>query len=220
MECEALIAFYETVVWKVQKYLKKKSINDVLATVGIEAKQRLLPWFKAAKVPYPPPRLALLGLKAEKSLELWAEKDGTWTLIRDYPILAASGILGPKLRQGDYQVPEGIYKLNFLNPNSNFHLSMQIDYPNDYDRRQAAKEQRTNLGGDIFIHGNSVSIGCLAMGDEAIEELFVLVATVGLSNVKVILAPQKEMFDLSEPVHAWIPELYASIRQALSEFKR
>jgi len=77
-----------------------------------------------------------------------------------------------------------------------------------------------NLGGDIFIHGNSVSIGCLAMGDEAIEELFVLVATVGLSNVKVILAPQKEMFDLSEPVHAWIPELYASIRQALSEFKR
>ncbi len=192
----------------------KKTVSEVLADIGADASKRLLPWFERANVPYPPPqRLALLGFKAEKRLELWAETDASWTRIRSYPILAASGVVGPKLREGDHQVPEGIYRLNFLNPNSRFHLSMQINYPNDYDRRQAAQEQRTNLGGEIFIHGKAVSVGCLAIGDEAIEELFVLVATIGMDKVTVILAPQQDMqtVDISAPVRPWVPALYADI---------
>jgi hypothetical protein len=209
------------VIWKIEKYASKKSVDDVLANIGNDAKKRLLPWFEKANIAYPPQRLALLGFKAEKRLEVWAEKEATWTYVRHYPVLAASGVVGPKLRQGDHQVPEGIYRLNFLNPNSTFHLSLQINYPNDYDQRKAAEEQRTNLGGDIFIHGKAISIGCLAIGDEAIEELFVLVATIGLEKVTVILAPQEDMENVESDsaVHPWIPELYANIRQSLTVFR-
>jgi murein L,D-transpeptidase YafK len=197
----------------------KKTVNDVLTDIGDDAKARLLPWFETAKVPYPPQRLALLGFKAEKQLEIWAEQQTTWLFIRSYPILAASGVAGPKLREGDRQVPEGIYRINFLNPNSRYHLSMQIDYPNAFDRHKAALENRTDLGGEIFIHGKAASIGCLAIGDEAIEELFVLVATIGIDKVTVILTPQKQTIDLSAPVRPWVPKLYADIRQALAPFR-
>jgi len=109
--------------------------------------------------------------------------------LRSYSILAASGGPGPKLREGDRQVPEGIYPIELLNPNSSYHLSLRIGYPNEFDRAQAAKEGRKNLGGDIMIHGKSASIGCLAMGDEAAEDLFVLAADTGLQNIKVVLSP-------------------------------
>lgn len=90
-----------------------------------------------------------------------------------YHILAASGTVGPKLREGDEQVPEGIYSISGLNPNSQFHLSLRVDYPNTNDRQQAQLESRTNLGQDIMIHGRAASIGCLALGDEAAEDLFI-----------------------------------------------
>jgi len=108
----------EAVNWKIQKSMTKKSVNDVLANIGADVKERLLPWFEKAKVSYPPSRLALLGFKAEKRLEVWAETEATWKWVHSYPILAASGVAGPKLYEGDSQVPEGIYRLNFLNPNS------------------------------------------------------------------------------------------------------
>jgi len=86
-------------------------------------------------------------------------------------------------------VPEGIYRVKWLNPNSRFHLSMRLDYPNEFDRARATKDGRGNLGGDIMIHGGEMSCGCLAVGDEASEDLFVLAADVGVQNIKVILSP-------------------------------
>jgi len=109
--------------------------------------------------------------------------------IKSYPIHAASGDLGPKRREGDRQVPEGLYRIDSLNPNSRFHLSMRVDYPNADDRRIAQLQNRTDLGGDIFIHGGAASIGCVAVGDPAIEELFTLAADIGIENSEVILAP-------------------------------
>jgi len=200
----------------------KRTVADVLKTYGPSAGRRFLPRFDRAGVAYPPRRIALLGFKAERRLELWAEKDGKWVFIHSYPVLAASGKAGPKLREGDRQVPEGIYKLEYLNPNSSYHLSIKIDYPNAFDRQHAKAEGRTKPGGDIFIHGKAVSIGCLAVGDAAIEELFVLVARIGKSNVKVILAPNdlrkgKAITDLRS-VPAWVPGLYGRIRQELRPF--
>lgn len=197
-----------------------RTIADVLSQYGHAAEARLHPWFAQAKVSYPPQRVALLGFKAEKVLELWAWQNETWVWIRDYPILAASGVAGPKLREGDLQVPEGIYQINLLNPNSKFHLSMQINYPNAFDRRHATLEHRTQLGGEIFIHGKAASIGCLAIGDPAIEELFSLVATVGMKKVNVIIAPQRDMTDISPAASSWINELYQQIRQELSSFHK
>ncbi|HSK18243.1 MAG TPA: L,D-transpeptidase family protein, partial [Longimicrobiales bacterium] len=76
---------------------------------------------------------------------------------------------GPKRHQGDAQVPEGFYNIDLFNPNSSYHLSMRVDYPNARDR---AANPDGNLGGDIYIHGDCVSEGCLAMTDEGIEELY------------------------------------------------
>jgi murein L,D-transpeptidase YafK len=163
---------------------------------------------------YPPAALTLVGLKGERVLEAWAQTPSGWRLIKRYPVLAASGGPGPKLRQGDLQVPEGVYRLTAFNPNSSYHLSLQVDYPNADDRAAAAGEGRANLGGDIFIHGKAVSIGCLALGDRAIEELYVLVADVGLSRTRLLLSPNAwpRPTPASPP---WVARLYERLRSEL-----
>ncbi|MGZ8916502.1 MAG: L,D-transpeptidase family protein [Methylobacter sp.] len=168
---------------------------------------------------YPPREVIFIALKREKKLELWARDSGEFRFIRDYYIQAASGVAGPKLRQGDRQVPEGIYRIAGLNPNSHYHLSMKINYPNEFDLFHAWQEGRADPGSDIFIHGKTASIGCLAMGDEAIEELFVLTALVGAENVKVVIAPHDpRVYPLkvdSEELPEWTPELYSIISREI-----
>ena len=167
-----------------------------------------------------PARVVLLGLKDERRLDVFGgDADGPMRLIASYPILAASGVAGPKLREGDKQVPEGVYPLELLNPNSLFHVSLRVGYPSEFDRRIAAGEGRTNLGGDIMIHGGAASIGCLAMGDPVAEELFVLAANVGVENVTIVLAPlDLRTRLLPDGLDAgWRRELYESIRSELAK---
>jgi hypothetical protein len=200
---------------------KEKTVADRLAEYGPAARARMKPYFDSAQVPYPPAQLTLVGLKAEKILEVYAAGiDGNLRFIRNYPILAASGVAGPKLREGDRQVPEGIYPVEWLNPNSSYHLSFRIGYPNDFDREHAKLEGRTNLGGDIMIHGKAASVGCLAMGDPASEELFVLAADTGISNITVILSPVDFRKGLSVPatnaLPPWTDSLYQNIQARLN----
>ena len=102
----------------------EKTVAQRIAQYGGGVDKRLTPVFRARSVPYPPTRLALIGFKEERVLEVWAAGDDSgYRFIRSYPILAASGTPGPKLRQGDGQVPEGIYRIDSLNPNSLYHLS-------------------------------------------------------------------------------------------------
>jgi len=111
--------------------------------------------------------------KREKELELWIEgKEGRFALFRTYPICAYSGELGPKQRQGDNQAPEGFYRVSAgqLNPQSRFHLAFNLGYPNAYDRARA------RTGDFLMVHGSCVSIGCYAMGDGGIEEIYTLAA--------------------------------------------
>ncbi|MBN2358468.1 MAG: hypothetical protein JXR83_03385 [Deltaproteobacteria bacterium] len=126
--------------------------------------------FVAKGVPYPPPAVLVRILKHEDQLELWAGKGGErLTLIKSYPICSRSGGLGPKRRLGDLQVPEGFYRISQFNPVSNFHLSLRVNYPNASDR---VLSDRKHPGGDIFIHGSCVTIGCIPIEDGPIEELF------------------------------------------------
>ncbi|GAB6262984.1 hypothetical protein PSSHI_32280 [Photobacterium sp. R1] len=190
---------------------------------GHLSEQRLKYRFKKANVAYPPEKIALLGLKEEKKLELWAiDKQGNHHFVYSYPVTAASGKAGPKLKEGDRQVPEGIYKIIGLNPNSRFHLSMKLNYPNDFDRKYADLEGRTRPGNNIFIHGKAASIGCLAIGDSAIEELFTLVGKIGHQNAEVVIAPHDPRKAPIRPVSnhspVWISELYASIESEFSRF--
>ncbi len=128
-------------------------------------------------------------IKESRQLELWVQAaEGTWSLMKTYPILAMSGHLGPKLREGDKQAPEGFYEVraNQLNPKSRFHLAMNIGYPNDYDRAQG------RTGSFIMIHGSHYSVGCFAMGDDGIEEIYTMVAQAlnqGQSAVPVQIYP-------------------------------
>ncbi|WP_031430805.1 MULTISPECIES: L,D-transpeptidase family protein [Methylomicrobium] len=198
----------------------ERTVADVLQIYGEHTTTKLKSYFAKAKVSYPPQEVTLVALKQEMKLELWARDSGAFRFIRDYRIRAASGVSGPKLRQGDMQVPEGIYRIAGLNPNSHFHLSMKLDYPNEFDLFHAWQEGRTNPGSDIFIHGQAKSIGCLAMGDETIEELFVLAAHTGAGNVKVVIAPHDpRTYPLAadiEGLPAWTPELYSIISREIN----
>lgn len=181
--------------------------DGVLRDIGPRRRPRLRDAALEAGLVYPPSRLSLVGLKEERRLEAWAETPSGYKRLASYPVLAASGGAGPKLREGDLQVPEGMYRLTAFNPNSSYHLSLRVDYPNAHDRTVARAEGRTRLGGDIFIHGKAVSIGCLALGDPAIEELYVLVADVGLSRTRLLLAPSARPQPTSG-APPWLVQLY------------
>ncbi|PLX76608.1 MAG: 2-dehydro-3-deoxyphosphooctonate aldolase [Desulfuromonas sp.] len=109
--------------------------------------------------------------KESSELELWVEKNDIFKLFKTYPICYYSGDLGPKLREGDNQSPEGFYFVTprQLNPYSTFYLSFNIGYPNVYDRSQG------RTGSAIMVHGDCVSIGCYAMTDEQIEEIYTII---------------------------------------------
>jgi hypothetical protein len=201
----------------------RRTTADVVDRLKPELRPALSASFARQNLAYPPARLTLVALKAERSLEVWApDGSGRLRLVRTYPVLAASGGPGPKLREGDRQVPEGVYAVETLNPNSKYHLSIKLDYPNAFDRAMARREGRANLGGDIFVHGGAASIGCLALGDAAIEELFLLVAETGRENVRAVVAPRDFRKDaaaanrISDGAPAWTAELYRNIRTELT----
>lgn len=202
---------------------RPKSVEDRLREHGAKVDARLRPIFAAKGAAYPPAKLTLIGLKEEKVLQVYAaDGENRWRFIKSYDVLAASGELGPKLREGDRQVPEGIYKISLLNPNSLYHLSLRVDYPNEFDRRMAALDKRTRLGGDIMIHGNAVSIGCIAVGDQAAEDLFVLAARTRLPNISLIISPKdlrKGRLSVKAPAAPpWVDDLYAMIRKEINVY--
>lgn len=109
--------------------------------------------------------------KKESELEVWKQKeDGLFHPFKSYPICNFSGTLGPKLKQGDKQAPEGFYRVSRgqMNPNSKFHLSFNLGYPNAYDRSY----RRT--GANLMVHGDCRSAGCYAMTDALVEEIYAL----------------------------------------------
>lgn len=131
--------------------------------------------------------------KNEEILELWAKKksDKKFSHITDYKICSSSGSLGPKRKQGDGQTPEGFYYIDRFNPWSSFYLSLGINYPNKADLRIIGN---ANPGGDIFIHGNCCTIGCIPITDEKIKELYILAVEAkshGQSQVPVHIFPCK-----------------------------
>ncbi|KUG06729.1 L,D-transpeptidase family protein [Solirubrum puertoriconensis] len=139
--------------------------------------------------------LYLRAFKVGRRLEVWARNqgEGRFQLLRNYYIAGTSGTLGPKRRSGDGQVPEGFYFVDRFNPQSLYHLSLGLDYPNAADLAHTAP----NPGGDIFIHGSDVTIGCLPITDALMEELYVLAVearAAGQAELPVHIFP----FELTE----------------------
>lgn len=202
-----------------------KAIDKAIKRYGLRVEPLLISYFSKAGVSYPPKEIALLAFKSERKVELWAKNPSQeWTHIHDYPLTGFSGRLGPKLRENDKQIPEGIYKLVNFNPFSSMHLSMMINYPNSFDRQKGYMDGRKELGNNIFIHGKNLSVGCLAVGDLAIDQLFILARRVGLKNIQVIIAPNDLRYQkpststFAQP--RWLPELYKQITESLKPFKK
>lgn len=206
------------------KVAGRTTVAEVVARIGEQTERKLQRRFKAAGIAYPPKSTTLLATKQEAELELWASDGKTFQYIHTYSILKTSGTTGPKLREGDRQVPEGIYRVVGLNPNSAYHLSMKLNYPNAFDLQHAAAENRTEPGTNIFIHGKAQSVGCLAMGDDTIEELFVLAAVVGIEHIKVVIAPkdprEHKLTRNADTDAPWVSDLYQQIDTAFSTYQR
>lgn len=175
--------------------------------------------FADAGLSFPPKQLLFRVFKQERELEVWAADthQAPLTQVVSYQICATSGTLGPKKREGDGQVPEGFYQLDYFNANSAFHLSMRINYPNRYDRK------RGYTGSAIMIHGNCVSIGCLAMSDERIEELWVMASAVKAANkpIHVHIFPKREMKTLLEKTqNPQLKQFWNNLYQGLGRFNQ
>ena len=129
--------------------------------------------FTKQGIEYPPKDIFIRVFKAQNEMELWARNnpESEYKLIKNYRICALSGILGPKRTEGDMQVPEGYYFIEDFNPKSDFYLSLLLNYPNYSDMVLGDKDKP---GGDIYIHGGCVTVGCMPMTDDIIQELYVI----------------------------------------------
>lgn len=183
---------------------EKRRLSDVKALI------------EQAGLRYPVPFLYLRVFKRERVLEVWgaASSGDAMRRIIEIPICAASGVLGPKRKRGDLQVPEGFYRLRKFNPYSHFHLSLEIDYPNELDRLHSS-----DPGGDIYVHGDCLSVGCVAIENRPMEVVYLL-ATAAKAPVPIHLFPMKK-----EPLTKALTEgtfeaqLWRSLAQALEAFE-
>lgn len=208
------------------------SLSQALKHYGPSARELLTEKCKAAGLSYPPRHLTLIGLKQERKLLMFASNDANgrlssggrlpvadkdWKLIASYPLVSYSGVLGPKLKEGDLQIPEGLYEITGFQSFSM--LSLCVNYPNQFDRKMAATERRSKLGGDILIHGGSHSTGCLVVSNEDMEQVFVAANDLGCRNIRLIIAPCKltdgnQFIDFGKQPK-WLPGLYEQIKAEL-----
>lgn len=162
--------------------------------------------------------LYLRAFKLEKKLEVWVRStSGRFKLYKTFNFCSSSGTLGPKRREGDGQIPEGLYEIEIFNPVSNFFLSMSVSYPNASD---VARKTASASGGDIYIHGNCVTIGCIPITDDGIKELYalcVLAKEANKSKIRVDMFPYK-MTEKANSAHAKKHPKHASLWKELKPF--
>ncbi|MFN7013655.1 MAG: murein L,D-transpeptidase family protein [Bacteroidia bacterium] len=160
-------------------------------------------------------RLYLRAFKQNKKLEVWLcnLQYENCQLVKTFDFCALSGDIGPKIKKGDGQTPEGFYHIDRFNPVSNFYLSLGLNYPNKADKIRSGK---LNPGGDIFIHGNCVTIGCIPIKDEGIEWLYALcveIKSIGQNKIPVHIFP---FFNMDTEISSFsIPHLYTAFWNTL-----
>ena len=159
-------------------------------------------------------RIYLRAFKEEKIIEIWARNatDTVFIPVQEIPICDISGDVGPKRRSHDMQVPEGFYRIIDLNPYSKYFLSIQINYPNASD---SIRGTRGRLGNEIFIHGDCISSGCMAITDDKIQELFVYCIEAynsGQKNIEMAIYPER----LTDSNYARLTTRYSKYKDEMS----
>ena len=160
-----------------------------VATARNEKDTALRRQFRRAGLAYPPKRLFLRIFKQEREFDVWVGNGSSYALFHTYTTCATSGVLGPKRREGDLQIPEGAYIVTHFNPYSSLYLSLGINYPNASDKKFA---DRIRPGGSIYIHGGCASIGCVSVTNDEIKEIYwlaVLARSQGQLAIPVSIFP-------------------------------
>lgn len=161
--------------------------------------------FKKKGLIWPARDIYIRIFKSQNEMELWGRNNETseYKLVKTYKVCAISGQLGPKREQGDKQVPEGYYFIDDFNPKSDYLLSLLINYPNYSDELQGKQKK----GGNIYIHGGCVTVGCVPMTDEGIKEIYAVCLNAKLSGQEFI------------PVHIYPTRMSkAGINYLISEY--
>ena len=152
--------------------------------------------------------ICIMVFKKEAQLQVWAKntekgaagKAAQYNLVETYPICRSSGTLGPKRREGDGQVPEGFYYVNAFQPSSEFYLALEVSYPNKSD---LILSDKAHPGGEIMIHGNCVTIGCMPLTDDKIKEVYLMAVEArnnGQQSIPVCIFPTP----LTDKGMAWL----------------
>lgn len=208
-----------------QSFVSEQKKNSRVKTAYSEKEKIVKELFSKSKIELNSFDLYIRIFKQEKIVEVWAKSKNSkiYSYIIDYDICSSSGSLGPKRRQGDGQTPEGFYVINRFNPYSNFYLSLGLNFPNNADK---IITKGFESGGDIFIHGNCVTIGCVPITDEKIKELYIIAIEAkahGQNNIPVHIFPCKmtdvKMVELknnnSEYYNFWL-----SLKPAYDNFEK
>ena len=207
-----------TFIWVLcHKHKHAVTVTEKIEQLKLASGPRIRKKVQDCGLNFPPKKLLLYADKTARLLTVYGFGENTGPAeITSYRFTGFSGSLGPKQKEGDRQIPEGIYDITALNPQSRFHLSIRIEYPNAFDKRMAEIENRTNPGGDIYIHGGSATIGCIPIGNDNIEELFYLVNQTGLKNTGIVITPKNLTginIDSQTYQIPWQKQLYKKIQE-------
>lgn len=174
-----------------QNFLQEQRNNVRVATAFKTKEDSLKSQFVQQGLQWPPKQMYVRSFKYDSQLEVWIRNDSKeqFKLFKTYKVCALSGSLGPKRVEGDYQVPEGFYYINEFKPKSEFHLALGLNYPNASDELLS---DSLKPGGDIYIHGNCVTVGCIPLQNDQIEEVYMLATLVknnGMDFIPVHVFP-------------------------------
>ena len=165
--------FYSLLLSQDSSFLSYQLSQERVAAAYQDKYEIVKSEFESKGISFPSTKIYWRAFKWNKSLELWAfsEDSMKYILVKNYPICEVVGDLGPKRQEGDFQIPEGFYYFTHFNPISKYHLSLKVNYPNESD---ALLGRRDALGGEIYVHGNCETIGCIPMTDDLIKEIYII----------------------------------------------
>ncbi|QJB30242.1 L,D-transpeptidase family protein [Chitinophaga oryzae] len=156
-----------------QSFLDNQKMFPKVGEAYREKEELLKKEFEKKGLTYPAKYIFVRSFKLDSEMEVWVKNSvtDTFRLFKSYRVCTLSGKMGPKRKEGDRQVPEGFYYINDFNPNSNYHLSLGINYPNFSDRILSDPKKP---GGEIYIHGDCITVGCIPLTNEFINEVYIL----------------------------------------------
>ncbi|RAJ82107.1 murein L,D-transpeptidase YafK [Chitinophaga dinghuensis] len=169
----ALMLLAGGAVFAQQSFLENQKMYPKVGEAFRQKEELLKKEFEKKGLTYPAKYIFIRSFKLDSEMEIWVKNNpqDTFRLFKSYRVCTLSGKMGPKRREGDRQVPEGFYYINDFNPNSNYHLSLGINYPNFSDRILSDPKKP---GNEIYIHGNCITVGCIPLTDEFIDEVYIL----------------------------------------------